>query len=76
MMKLAWLCYDYDEWLKASPHNDYVAVPEIRFEEPSPYMYHKIIPIVYAVLEIGDDCDQMLLVRRTSNMDALYSVRW
>jgi hypothetical protein len=55
MMKLAWLCYDYDEWLKASPHNDYVAVPEIRFKEPSPYMYHKIIPIVYAVLESDDD---------------------
>jgi hypothetical protein len=52
-MKLAWLCYDYDEWLKAGPHNGYVAVPKIRFEEPSPYMYHRIIPIVwdYAVLE-------------------------
>jgi len=56
-MKLAWLCYDYDEWLKAGPHNDYVAVPKIRFEEPSPYMYHRIIPIVwdYAVLENDDD---------------------
>jgi hypothetical protein len=49
-MKLAWLCYDYDEWIK-SPNKDYVAVPEIRFEEPPPYMYYKIIPIVYAVLE-------------------------
>jgi hypothetical protein len=50
-MKLAWLCYDYDEWLKTSEHNDEVAVPEIRFEEPDRYMYHKIIPIVYAILE-------------------------
>jgi hypothetical protein len=57
MMKLAWLCYDYDEWLNAGPHNDYVAVPKIRFEEPSPDMYHRIIPIVwdYAVLENDDD---------------------
>jgi len=56
MMKLAWLCYDYDEWLKTSEHNDEVAVPEIRFEEPSPYSrYHKIVPIVYAVLEVDDD---------------------
>jgi len=54
-MKLAWLCYDYDEWLKTSTHNDEVAVPEIRFEEPSRYQFHKIVPIVYAVLEIDDD---------------------
>ena len=45
-MKLAWLCYLHDE-------EDFP--PVIRFEEPGRYMYRKIIPIVYAILEVDND---------------------
>ena len=38
-MKLAWICYDYDNDVK------------ICFEEPERWLYSKVIPIVYAELE-------------------------
>jgi hypothetical protein len=38
-MKLAWICYDH--------YNDV----KICFEEPEDWLYSKIVPIVYAVLE-------------------------
>jgi len=42
-MKLAWICYkeDDDEW----------AHPVIRFVEPERWVYRKVVPIVYAILE-------------------------
>jgi hypothetical protein len=43
-VKLAWLCYDESD-----------LQPEIRFEEPERWRYRKIVPIVYAVLEIDDE---------------------
>jgi hypothetical protein len=42
-MKLAWLCYLHDV--------DDDILPVIRFEEPERWVYRKIVPIVYAVLE-------------------------
>ena len=47
-MKLAWLCYLYDE-------EDDILGPEIRFVEPERWRYRKVVPIVYAVLETDDD---------------------
>jgi hypothetical protein len=46
MMKLAWLCYLHDE-------DD--LLPVIRFEEPERWIYRKIVPIVYAILEVDND---------------------
>jgi len=46
MMKLAWLCYLHDE-------DD--LLPVVRFVEPERWIYRKVVPIVYAVLEIDDD---------------------
>ena len=45
MMKLAWLCYPH--WHDSG--KDYM--PVIRFEEPERWIYRKIVPIVYAILE-------------------------
>jgi hypothetical protein len=42
-MKLAWLCYLHDV--------DDDILPVIRFEEPERWVYRKVVPIVYAVLE-------------------------
>ena len=44
-MKLAWLCY-----------NESRLQPVIRFEEPEPWLYLRVVPIVYAVL--GNGCDE------------------
>jgi len=41
-MKLAWLCYLHDE-------DD--LLPVIRFVEPESWIWRKVVPIVYAVLE-------------------------
>jgi len=38
-MKLAWICYMFE-------NGD--AKPIIMFEEPHPYQWHKVVPIVYA----------------------------
>ena len=46
-MKLAWLCYLHDE------EDD--ILPVIRFVEPERWIYSKVVPIVYAVLETDDD---------------------
>ena len=43
-MKLAWLCYLYDE-------EDDILGPEIRFVEPERWRYRKVVPIVYSILE-------------------------
>ena len=44
-MKLAWICYTYvDGWMAQGQ-------VEILFEEPEPYRYHKVVPIVYAEIE-------------------------
>jgi hypothetical protein len=44
-MKLAWLCYPH--W-----HDSCIGDgPVIRFEEPERWIYRKIVPIVYAILE-------------------------
>jgi len=45
-VKLAWLCYLHDE-------DD--LLPIIRLEEPDRYMYRKVVPIVYAILEVDND---------------------
>ena len=42
-MRLAWLCYLHDE-------EDYI-LPVIRFVEPERWIYRKVVPIVYAILE-------------------------
>lgn len=42
-MRLAWLCYLHDE------EDD--ILPVIRFEEPERWIYRKVVPIVYAILE-------------------------
>ena len=42
-MKLAWLCYLHDE------EDD--ILPVIRFVEPESWVYRKVVPIVYAILE-------------------------
>ena len=42
-MKLAWICYREDD--------DEYTPPVILFEEPVRWMYSKVIPIVYAILE-------------------------
>ena len=46
MMKLAWLCYLHDE--EDSP-------PVVCFVEPERWIWRKVVPIVYAVLESNDD---------------------
>ncbi len=46
-MKLAWLCYDYED--RSYPYT--YKVPVILFEEPLRYLYDKVVPIVYAVIE-------------------------
>ena len=43
-MKLAWLCYDYED--RCYPYN--YKDPVILFEEPLQYLYDKVVPIVYA----------------------------
>ena len=49
-MKLAWLCYSYDY----EEDND---LPVIQFEDPYrvSFKYRKIVPIVYAILEVDND---------------------
>ena len=42
-MRLAWLCYLHDE------EDD--ILPVIRFVEPERWVYRKVVPIVYAILE-------------------------
>ena len=42
-MKLAWLCYLHDE--------DEDHMPVIRFVEPEHWVYRRVVPIVYAILE-------------------------
>ena len=42
-MRLAWLCYFHDE--------DDIILPVIRFVEPERWIYRKVVPIVYAILE-------------------------
>ena len=42
-MRLAWLCYLHDE------EDDILHV--IRFVEPERWVYRKVVPIVYAILE-------------------------
>jgi hypothetical protein len=49
-MKLAWLCYPHD--YGDDPDDLY---PVIRFEEPERWIYRKIVPIVYAILEVDND---------------------
>ena len=46
-MKLAWLCYDYEDRNYPYTYND----PVILFQEPLRYLYDKVVPIVYAVIE-------------------------
>ena len=41
-MKLAWLCYSSDDG-----YNEF----HIRFVEPDPLSWDKVVPIVYAILE-------------------------
>ena len=43
-MKLAWLCYDYEDRCHPYTYKD----PVILFEEPLRYLYDKVVPIVYA----------------------------
>lgn len=45
-MKLAWLCYEIDEYNE----DDFITLnpPVIVFQEPDLRRYHKIVPIVYA----------------------------
>ena len=43
-MKLAWLCYDYED--RCYPYN--YKDPVILFYEPDRYRYDKVVPIVYA----------------------------
>lgn len=40
-MKLAWICYDDPEDSR----------PVIKFSEPEPYMFWRIVPIVYAEIQ-------------------------
>ena len=42
-MRLAWICYKEDD--------DEYTPPVILFEEPESWVYRKIVPIVYAILE-------------------------
>ena len=46
-MKLAWLCYMYQD---GSSNKDY-GTPVILFYEPERYRYDKVVPIVYAEIE-------------------------
>ena len=43
-MKLAWLCYDYEDRCHPYTYKD----PVILFQEPLQYLYDKVVPIVYA----------------------------
>ena len=45
-MKLAWICYSDDEENFA---------PSLVFVEPERWQYHRVVPIVYAVLETDDE---------------------
>lgn len=45
MMKLAWICYEYDDY------DGVMSEPIILFSEPERYRYHTVIAIVYAELE-------------------------
>ena len=49
-MKLAWLCYPHDS--EDDPDDLY---PVVRFVEPEIWIWRKVVPIVYAVLEVDDD---------------------
>jgi hypothetical protein len=44
-MRLAWLCYPH--W--HDKDEDYM--PVILFEQPESWVYRKVVPIVYAILE-------------------------
>lgn len=44
-MKLAWLCYPH--WVDKEDD----ILPVIRFVEPERWVYRKVVPIVYAILE-------------------------
>jgi hypothetical protein len=46
-VKLAWLCYPHD-----SEDDLY---PVIRFVEPEKWVWRKVVPIVYAILEVDND---------------------
>lgn len=48
-MKLAWICYMFQD---GSSNKDY-GKAIIVFEEPDPYRWDKVVPIVYA--EIVDE---------------------
>jgi len=48
-VKLAWLCYPH--WVDKEDD----ILPVIRFEEPERWIYRKIVPIVYAILEVDND---------------------
>jgi len=50
VMKLAWLCYPHD--YGDDPDDLY---PVIRFVEPERWVWRKIVPIVYAILEVDND---------------------
>jgi hypothetical protein len=48
-VKLAWLCYPH--WHDSGDD----ILPVILFEEPERWTYRKVVPIVYAILEVDND---------------------